>query len=80
MALGVLGPTIQEDGPRMNSTFDRMIDPTLLVQSTVPSLLRVDGSTAMTMIPANATPSLRVYRTNCFKTVTRLGSYDDGID
>ena len=63
LCLGVLGPTVQEDGPQTNSSFDRMIDPTLLVQSTVPSLLRVDGSTAM--IPTNATPLLRVYRTSC---------------
>ena len=32
--LGVLGPTVQKDGPQTNSSYDRMIDPILLMFNT----------------------------------------------
>ena len=44
--LGVLGPTVQKDGPRTNSSFDRMSDPTFsrAVNDSIPSSRRrLDG-------------------------------------
>ena len=44
--LGVLGPTVQKDGPWTNSSFDRMSDPTFsrAVDDSIPSSCRrLDG-------------------------------------